>query len=516
MVKVLTTQVLIIGAGPTGLMAANQLSRFGIDFIIADTKSGPTKESRAIAVTARSLEIYQQMGIVQEAISGGKPITFFNLYSNGKLKGEVKIGEIGKGLSEFSYMLTFEQSKNEELLAYQLVRQGKVIYWNYEFIELKEHKEKIRAVLSHDHEFTEVNAAYLIACDGANSAVRQQLNFSFKGGTYSHKFFVADTVMKWNLAYNRLIIAPGDQNFCAFLPLYSDGGYRVIGTLPKKYFNKEDISFQDIKRIVINTLGLDVEFESVHWFSTYKLHHRGVDHFSDGRVFLAGDSSHIHSPAGGQGMNTGLQDAYNLCWKLALVLQGHAKPTLLNTYNEERLPFAKWLLQFTDRGFNIMTSDKWFVKIFRKYIALNFAKPVLKNPWIRPIIFKVISQIWYSYHSRSLSKSVSGQRLRFKAGDRLPFFSEGNIYPNFTKASFHLLHVDFTPLSVELRAKIIMSFPFPINLVEADLNHSWKKLGVTRELFILVRPDNYIGFISDSLDEIKTRKHLEKHFIYRI
>ena len=200
---------------------------------------------------------------------------YFYLYSRGKPKAEVKIGEIGKGLSEFSYMLAFDQSKNEELLVQNLIKQGKTIHWNHGFIELTEYKTSINAVVKNNHEVLNITAHYLIACDGANSLVRRQLNFSFKGGTYKHKFFVADTTMRWDLGYDKLIISLGDQNFCAFLPLKDDLSYRVIGTLPKKYFNNEDISFRDIENVVIDTIGVDMKFESVNWFSIYKLHHRG-------------------------------------------------------------------------------------------------------------------------------------------------------------------------------------------------------------------------------------------------
>lgn len=342
MTESLNTEVLIIGAGPTGLMAANQLMRFGIDFIIVDTKSGPTKESRAIAVTARSLEIYQQMGLAQHAIDNGKRMISFNLFSRGKRKAEVKIGEIGKGLSEFSYMLGFEQSRNEEMLAHNLVSKGKKIHWDHEFIELKEYSEKIIAVVKNNNELHNIHAKYLIACDGARSPVRHQLNFSFKGGTYDHKFFVADTQLDWKLEYDNLVICPGDKNFCGFLPLYGDKNYRVLGTLPKEFADRDDISFADIEKVVKDTIGIELTFEKVNWFSIYKLHHRGVDHFSQGNVFLAGDSAHIHSPAGGQGMNTGLQDAYNICWKIAFVLRHNASPALLGTYNEERLPLQNY------------------------------------------------------------------------------------------------------------------------------------------------------------------------------
>jgi 2-polyprenyl-6-methoxyphenol hydroxylase-like FAD-dependent oxidoreductase len=510
--KILNTEVLIVGAGPTGLMAANQLARFGIDFIIVDKKSGPTKESRAIAVTARSLEIYQQMGIVHHALEGGKAIKSFYLYSQGKQKAEVKIGEIGKGLSEFSYMLAFEQSKNEELLASNLHRQNKMIHWNHEFIEVTEYKEGIRARVQREGEETTIIAQYLIACDGANSAVRQQLKFSYEGGTYDQRFFVADTVMHWDFPYDRLVIAPGDHYFCAFLPLYGHNGYRVIGSLPLKYADIEEIAFHDIDNEVIRAIGIKLKFESINWFATYKLHHRGVDHFREHRIFLAGDSAHIHSPAGGQGMNTGLQDVYNLCWKLSLVLRNQANRSLLDTYNEERLPFARWLLKFTDRAFNAMTSDNWFVRFGRKYIAFNLAGLLVANRKIRPVIFKILSQIWYSYNGKSLSRSLTGQSVSFRAGDRLPFFPEENIYPLFTEACFHLLHIHSESLSTEIQERVKRTFPFPVKIIERTSGSNWKKLGVRKELFILVRPDNYIALIFDSFNETGMNDYLKRHF----
>lgn len=513
MAKILNTRVLIVGAGPTGLMAANQLMRFGIDFIIVDTKEGPTKESRAIAVTARSLEIYQQMGLAQDAISNGKTMTSFNLYSQGKPRAQVKIGEIGKGLTEFSYMLAFEQSKNESLLCQNLTSNDRNIHWEHEFIELIDHDQKINALVKNNNKEINIHAQYVIGCEGANSPIRRQLNFSFKGGTYEQKFFVADTVVNWNLGYDKLIVSPGDQNFCAFLPMTDEGSYRIIGTLPLAYSDSEDITFRDIEDVIINTIGVELKFESVNWFSIYKLHHRSVDHFSEGRVFLAGDSAHIHSPAGGQGMNTGLQDAYNLCWKLALVLKNQAKPSLLDTYNEERLPFAKWLLNFTDRGFTLMTSTNWFVKVFRKYVALVVAGIVLQSGKIRPLVFKTISQIGYSYSGLTLSISESRQNLSFKAGDRLPYFSEANIYSLFTAPSYNLLHISLTAMDDDMVGKIKTTFQFEVEIVEEKITDKWTKLGVKNELFILVRPDNYMAYIFDQFDEIKINRYLIKYFI---
>lgn len=508
----LTTDVLIVGAGPTGLMAANQLMRFGIDFIIVDLKSEPTRESRAIAVTARSLEIYQQMGLAKTAIAQGKRMTSFNLYSGGKRKANVRVGEIGKGLSEFSYLLAFEQSKNETLLSENLVNHGHTVHWNHEFIKLTEHEEQINALIRHNGKEIEITAQYVIGCEGAKSPIRHQLNFSFKGGTYEQKFFVADAVLNWELGDDQLIVSPGSENFCAFLPLTGDRCHRIIGTLPKSFSDQEDVEFKDIEGVVAKTIGIPLKFETVNWFSIYKLHHRAVDHFKQGRAFLAGDSAHIHSPAGGQGMNTGLQDAYNLCWKLALVIKGQAKATLLNTYNEERLPFARWLLKFTDRGFTLMTSTNWFIKILRKYVALVIAGWVLKNAKIKPRIFRVISQIGYSYKRSSLSKSITRQHLKFKAGDRLPFVADDSIYPLFTEPSFHLLYIGDKKLSDEEANRMTNVFPFPIRLVEQSLTSKWQMLGVKAELFILVRPDNYMAAIYDQFDEDKVNSYLSKYF----
>ncbi len=511
------TQVLIVGAGPTGLMAANQLMRFGIDFIIIDTKSGPTIESRAIAVTARSLEIYQQLGLSQQAVEQGTKINSFNLYSQGKRKAQVLLGEIGTGMSEFNYLLAFEQSKNEELLYKNLLDNNKIVHWNTEFIEITENTNHVIAKTRNNNEIKNIKAEYLIACDGAKSPVRHQLHFSFEGGTYDNKFFVADTVVDWELEYDKLLISPGDKNFCAFLPLKGEKYYRVLGTLPKEYVNKEDISFSDIEKVVTETIGLKLKFEKVNWFSVYRLHHRCVNTFNNNRVFLAGDSAHVHSPAGGQGMNTGLQDAYNLTWKIAFVLKKYAHPELLNTYTEERLPFAKWLMKFTDRGFNIMTSDNWFVRQFRKYIALNIAGKILGINSIRPRIFKTISQIWYSYNGKSLSRSSTKQKLTFTVGERLTYIDEAHsankFYELFKEPSFHLLYIGKDELNSEIYDRIKKTFPFPIKIIKHGLTETWKKTGVNSQLFILVRPDNYMAYIADDYNEMEIKNYLKPYFI---
>ncbi|MBD3639194.1 MAG: FAD-dependent monooxygenase [Crocinitomicaceae bacterium] len=506
----LNTQVLIVGAGPTGLMAANQLMRFGIDFIIVDKKSGPTIESRAILVTSRSLEIYQQMGLSDHVGSNGKKITMFNLFRNGKAAGKVEIGEVGKGLSDFTYMLAFEQFKNERLLSELLDKANKSVLWEHEYIRLLDYTDTVKAIVKNKEHELQINASYLIACDGASSPVRHELDFSFNGGTYTHKFFVADTIINWDHGFDKLIVAPGRKNFCALMPISETDSYRVIGTLPKKVSKQENITFNDIQAVVKKTLKTRIEFKVVNWFSIYKLHHRAVDHFQQGKVFLAGDSAHIHSPAGGQGMNTGLQDAYNLCWKLAMVLKNQAPERLLHTYNEERLPFAKWLLKFTDRGFTIMTSRNWFVKFARKFIILPLAALMLKKERWKKKVFPVVSQIGYSYWDGDLAIDSSDKDLKFRAGDRFPYFQEDNLHLKMNHPGFHYVHIGEEPMTEEQIAGVRKIFPGEIYFIEDQNTAKWKKHGVDGELTILVRPDNYIGLIADEPDLVQLDDYLYK------
>lgn len=513
------TQIVIVGAGPTGLMAANQLLRFGIDFMLIDSKSGPTVESRAIAVTARSLEIYQQMGLSDTVVANGIMMNSFKLFSGGSRKAEVKIGEIGKGMTDFPYLLAYEQSQNETLLYENLKKNGKEVHWETGFVTLKEHENTIVAVVQKNNETFEIKAEYLIGCDGAKSPIRHQLNFNFHGGTYENKFFVADVILNWELPHDNLIIAPSDKNFVGFFPLKGDRCFRVLGSLPRAYFDREDISFEAIEKEVIQTIGIPIDFEKINWFSVYNLHHRCVDNFNAGRVFLAGDSAHIHSPAGGQGMNTGLQDAYNVAWKLAFVVKKFAKTDLLDTYNEERLPFAQWLMKFTDRMFNLMSSDHWFVAKFRKYIALNLIAKIFTFEKIRPVLFRTVSQIWYTYKGKSLSLSASSQKLLFQAGDRLPFIGDDHLkipfYELFTEPSFHLLYLSNGVLEKTMARKIENAFPFPVRIITYPITGSWIGLGVEKPLFVLVRPDNYIAYLSDSFSVPEVENYLERYFYTR-
>jgi hypothetical protein len=275
--------------------------------------------------------------------------------------------------------------------------------------------------------------------------------------------------------------------------------------LPKSYRDKVAISFKELEAVIKETIKIPVAFKSVNWFSVYKLHHRCVETFSVDRCFLAGDAAHVHSPAGGQGMNTGLQDTYNLSWKLWMVLSGHAGKKLLNTYHAERYPFAKWLLKFTDRIFGFMTSNNTLIYRLRRYLMPAIFKMVSFSPTMRKGIFTTLSQIWYSYKHSPLSVQHTARSLKFKAGDRFPFIlieNDGKMqscYHLLTGPKFCLLCIG---TDAELKQTSIPNAMVPlINIVVLPLSVNWQKLGVRKQIYILVRPDNYIGLISDQMQE---------------
>lgn len=508
-----STDVLIVGAGPTGLMAANQFQRFGVDFLIIDSKSCPTKESRAIGVSARSMELYQQLGLDDEIIKQSVKVDGYHLYFNGKRKASIGFDNMGEGLSDFPYMMfVFEQSKNETLLYKNLLTEGKDVMWNTSFVQLDEHSDLVKCKVQTDSGTDIINAKYVIGCDGARSPVRHQKGFTFEGGTYENRFYVADVKLANNFDHDKLLLSPSDTLFTAFFPLKGKGNFRMVGTLLEKYNNRDDITFDEIKEGVNTACRLDLKYEAVNWFSIYKLHHRCVDSFTKGRIHLAGDSAHIHSPAGGQGMNTGLQDAHNLAWKIAFYLKGYAKVDLLDTYNEERLPFAKWLLGFTDRGFTLMSSRNWWTSKFRKYIILNIIGWMLKVKKIRARMFKTFSQTAYDYTGCSLSHNNSQQKLNFKAGQRLPYI-EAKFYTKFNAPAFHLLHIAHEKMDNKTEKMIQDSFPFPLHIVEQSINNVWQKLGVNSELFILIRPDTYIAYIADDFNMEHWKTYFERYFV---
>ena len=320
------TDVIIVGAGPTGLALACQLIRYGVDFVIVEKNEGVTPYSKALGVHARTLEIYEQLDLAKKALERGTITGKVRLLEKGEIVGEVNLSNIGEGMSPYPFMLVLEQSENERLLYDYLKAHGREVFWQTELESFSQDESGVTVQVKNSAgEAQTITGKYLVGCDGPKSRVRHTLGLSFEGSTFERLFYVADVRIDWKFSHDALHGCLTRNAVVAFFPMPGEKRWRIVGAFPEGFDKNEgEVLYEEIEARIKQEAELDLDITRVDWFSTYKVHTRHVEKFSSGRCFLAGDAAHIHTPAGGQGMNTGIQDAYNLAWKLALVLRGAA------------------------------------------------------------------------------------------------------------------------------------------------------------------------------------------------
>lgn len=511
------TDVLVVGAGPTGLMLANQLGRRGVRTTIIDRHSGPAVESRAMAVHARTLEIYSKLGIAERAVELGRPGYGANMWAGGRWRARIPLNEMGKELSPFPYVLMLGQDDNERIMGERLGTWGLAVQWNTELMALEQKADHVAATIKDpDGSTRTITATYVAGCDGARSSVRDLNGIAFPGAPYEHAFFVADTEAVGPMVPDELNVFLWRSGFHLYFPMRGTNGWRVIGILPEHLFGKDDVSFDDLIPTLLHVGAAGLSFRVCHWFSTYRIHHRCTERFRDRRCFLLGDAAHIHSPMGGQGMNTGLQDAYNLAWKLALVTSNRADEALLDTYEAERRPFAQKLLATTDRAFRIVVSENWFAGMLRTYILPRVVAFAMKRRAVKRAAFLTLSQIGIRYRESSLSQTMeSVPENAPRAGDRFPwvrlkFQAQGpreDLFQKLDDTRFNLLVIGQpAPRAASLQLGDVLQ----IHAVPADIENdaALAAASIPSPSYYLLRPDGHIGLAGTFFQEADLKQWL--------
>jgi 2-polyprenyl-6-methoxyphenol hydroxylase-like FAD-dependent oxidoreductase len=344
-------QALVIGAGPTGLTMAAELARHGVHPRIVDALAVPGEQSRALGVHARTLEAWSTMGIVDRALALGWRVHGINVYADGKRIVHVLTDEID---SPYPFVLSLPQSETERMLAEHAATLDVRVERSTKLVALAQDDAGVTATLAKDGGADEsVRASYVIGCDGAHSAVRKAIGVPFVGSAYEEAFALADLTINWELPSDEMHSFLSPDGVIAAIPLPGARRYRLVMDLPASFQGEPTLDmFASAMRARCTT---ETTLRDPGWMTSFRIHRRIAPEYRKGRAFLAGDAAHIHSPVGGQGMNTGIQDAVNLAWKLALVLRGRAKESILDSYAVERRPIAAATVQGTDLATRVVT-----------------------------------------------------------------------------------------------------------------------------------------------------------------
>lgn len=368
-----------------------------------------------------------------------------------------------------------------------------------ELTRFDQHREGVRATLKRpDGSEAICEAAYLAGCDGAHSTVRERLAIGFPGGTYTGLFYVADVEASGPSIDNELHVDLDDGDFLGIFPLDGKGRVRLIGTVRRE--PSRELTFDDVRGHAIEHMRLTIA--KVNWFSTYRVHHRVADRFREGRAYLLGDAAHIHSPVGGQGMNTGIGDAVNLAWKFAAVLNDGAADCLLDTYETERIGFARRLVATTDRVFTFVTKPGTIAEFVRLKLFPRIAPWLLRLSPVRRFAFLTISQIGINYRNSPLSVGAAGD---VRGGDRLPWVQLAAPEDNFAPLASLTWQVHVYGEPRRGVAEVCAELQLPLHLF--TWRSEMRRAGLLRAALYLVRPDGYVALADLPADPERLRDY---------
>jgi 2-polyprenyl-6-methoxyphenol hydroxylase-like FAD-dependent oxidoreductase len=534
--------VLVVGAGPTGLALAAQLRACGARFRIIDRLRDRTRESRALAVQARSLEVLQALGLGEALVARGRTSTRVALHLDGRAVAHMTLGDIGATDTRFPFILFVSQSETEAVLSEHLDARAVSVERGVELARFEAGDDDVRCVLRHDDGREEhVRAKFLAGCDGAHSAVRAGAGIAFGGGSYPQEFVLGDIEADGALDPGAINSFAG-PGVAMFFPLGRPTTWRVIAMAAREAGDGEgaakgatpELSLSELQAIVDGPTGGSVRLRDPAWLTRFRLHHRQTANYRAGRVFLAGDAAHVHSPVGAQGMNTGIQDAWNLGWKLAMVTRGLAEPRLLDSYEAERWPVGRFLLRYTDRIFVTFTRAIGSGRLaawVRRVVMRRVLPRVVGSSRSRTAAFRFVSQLGIRYRESPVIVDAT-PRLRSgpRAGERLPdarvtIDGEARWLQEAVAGPTMGLLLCGDPASWDAVRVAGLQARFPETLTTHHLTRSQlpgvlvdesgnalATLGVTDTAHYLVRPDGYIAFRSGGHDLRGVGEYLERWF----
>jgi 2-polyprenyl-6-methoxyphenol hydroxylase-like FAD-dependent oxidoreductase len=500
------TDVLIIGAGPSGLVLALWLTHLGVRVRIIDKIAEPGTTSRALAVQARTLELYDQLGLGGVVFERSRAALAANLWVRGKRRAHLAFGNLGTGLSPYPAPVIFPQDEHERLLIDRLSQAGVQVERPSELLHFEITNRVIARIKRQDGSEERCRAAYIAGCDGAHSRVRELLKIGFPGGTYEHLFYVADVEATGSLMNGELHVGLDESDFVALFPLKDDGHVRLVGTVSDQALTqRKTLAWGDVNTQVLRWMPIKVA--RVNWFSTYHVHHRVADHFRKGRALLLGDAAHIHSPVGGQGMNTGIGDAINLAWKLAWVLQGRADASILDTYEPERIGFARRLVKTTDQAFTAVTGSRPIARFLRLHVVPALLPALFSFRPMAGVLFGTVSQTNVNYRGSVLSTGKVGS---VHGGDRLPWVKVGDAdnFAPLTSLDWQV-HV-YGDATTELQ-KICSERVLPLHVF--PWRDDMARAGLQRNAGYLLRPDGYIALAAPSSQAGRIAEYPDAHRI---